>query len=383
MPPLLALAPLAGSLLGAEALPGLAGLFGADLGGAGLLGSTLGETLGSVGGAVGGGAAGALTNKKDPALGGALGAVGGSFGGPSLAGGVDSLISGGASALGLGGDAAAGTAASAGAGLGQAASGLTPGAAGGLAASGGAGALGASGGSAAATAAPAGLGDAITGAGPSLGSSLDPTLGSSFTPTGSTAGVSSPGASLTGAPAAAPPVGGSPAAAPTGTSSFDTLLSDPTWKNLGHFAGANKDLITSGIGLGATALQGDRSFPGESQIKGEAKALGAQGRSFMSGQLTPGMQAGLRGATESAKATMRSMFASRGMSGSSSEAEALANIDQTSAVKGAEIAQQLIDRGISESQLSGQLWQQILQQSMARDEELGKAIGGFASSLAH
>lgn len=383
MPPLLALAPLAGSVVGAELLPLLGGALGGSelLGGAGLFGATLGETLG---GALGGAAGGAFANKDDPLLGAGLGAVTGGLGGPGLAGGIGDLASGAASAVGLGADAASSATAGIGSGLGEAASALTPGAAAGTGVS--------LGGSAAATAAPEGAAaptsaafEGSTGGGVDLGSSFDDVFGSSLTPTGDTAGSATPGASLTGSgafPNAAS--GGTVTPAPTApTSTFDNLLSDPTWKNLGSFAGANKDLITGGLGLGMAALKGDSAFPGEDALRAQARGLGLQGRQFMTGELTPGMKSGLRSATESAKATMRSMFASRGMSGSSSEAEALASIDMTASVKGAEIAQQLIDRGINETQLSGALWQNILRASMARDEELGKAIGGFASALAH
>lgn len=381
MPPVLALAPLAGSLLGAEVLPGLAGLLGADLGGAGLLGSTLGSTLGTVGGALGGGAAGALADKKDPLLGGILGAVGGGIGGPDLAGGLNSAVSGVGDLL-SGTAGAAGTAAS-GAATAAPTSILPAAGVGSGAAATGAGA--AAPGGAAAIAAPA------AGAAGSSAGGLDSAL-SSFQPDiAGGAGSATPGASLAGAgnTLANAGSGGTASIAPStagGTTgdanTFDALLNDPTLKNFGRFAGANKDLITGGIGLAANAIRGDQAFPGEKQLTAQAKALSGQANSFMRGELTPGMQAGLRGATESAKAALRSMFAQRGMSGSSSEVEALASIDQTSAVKGAELAQSLIQQGVSEAGLASNLWQTILAESMRKDQELGSAIGGFASALA-
>lgn len=375
MPPVLALAPLVGSLAGAEILPGLAGLLGADLGGAGLLGSTLGSTLGTVGGALGGSAAGALADKKDPLLGGILGAVGGGIGGPDLAGGLNSAVSAGVDALS---GAASVAPAAAGAATGAPTS-LIPAA--GVGSGAGAAAPSAVSGGAAAIAAPSSVSGSASG--------LDTALGSSFAPDiAGGAGSAEAGSSLTGAGSslANAGAGGTASVAPSTaggtTNTFDTLLNDPTWKNFGKFAGANKDLITGGIGLAGNALAGNQTSPEESALRHQAKLLTGQANSFMRGELTPGMQAGLRGATESAKAALRSMFAQRGMSGSSSEVEALASVDQTAQVKGAEIAQSLIQQGVQESGLASQLWQTLLAESMRKDEQLGSAIGGFASALA-
>lgn len=366
MPPVLALAPLAGSALGAELLPGLAGLLGGGelLGGAGLFGATLGETLGGV---LGGAATGALTN-DDPLIGGLTGAVSG-LGGPAIASGVTGAVDAGLSALG-GTAAEAATAAptslipAAGVGSGT---GLTTGAAAPSTLAGGA----------ASIAAPESLASSPTLDGALSAAQPDIAGGAGSSSIGSTLNADANALANAGA-------GGTSSLAPTtaGGNSFEAMIKDPTWDNIGNFAAKNKDLITGGLSLATSALAGNQSFPGEDQLRAQAKMLTGQANQFMRGELTPGMHAGLRGAAESAKAAVRSMFAQRGMSGSTSEMEALASVEQTAAVKGAEIAQSLIQQGINESQLASNLWRTILAASLQRDNELGSAIGNFASAMA-
>jgi hypothetical protein len=143
-----------------------------------------------------------------------------------------------------------------------------------------------------------------------------------------------------------------------------------------------------------------RPLPGQPQINAaaagtgsEAAALASQGNQLQSflttGNLPPGVQGSLNQAKEAAKATVKAGYAQRGESGSSAEAQDLANVDETVAGKGADIAMQLFNTGLSEvghgltaENISTQLYQEILNLALSQDQQLGQAIGNFAGSLA-
>lgn len=385
------------------------------------------EALAAVGSALGlGGTAagtGALGTAAASGLGAGVGAgAGAGLTGSALAGGAGSLATGISLADALaGGTAAAGTASSlAGTGA-DALAGLTEAghSLGGAAAAEGAGSLG----SVLATGGNAGL--SAAGLAPDLGSlggqgfatGLDSgagSLGSEFSgslgdvlqpatslPTGPEIGGSGPiSAPLTGVDITpAVNTAGSPLAGvePGSFSSTLGLQAGDATSNIGQFLQApdlntgfnallaNKDLLS----LGAAALpllSGPSAMPGEEQLQNLASQMSSSSTALQgylrSGTLPPGVQAGLNSARESAKAAMRSMFASRGMSGSSSEIASLANIDQTTAAQGAEIAMKLLDKGIQQSQLSSLLYQTILKNAMEQDKEMGAAVGRFSAALA-
>lgn len=399
MPPaLLALAPLVAEGIGGFALPelvGSAGVLGADA-----LGLGLGDTaLASIGGALGGAGAGALTNKDDPLLGAGIGAASGAIGGPGIADLGSAAVQGAGSLLGAGGQVAGGIGSAAG-DLGASLTGSAPGIAG---AGGGAGLSAAAGAPPATSGATPSIassgptadpGAAASGTGPGdlasggdLGKALTTGGGTSLTGPGTLGSLAPPGAGVAGAPPTPPasPIAAAPAAAPPAPPAAgggDFLDDAMSWLGKGNHGSQ----VLSGLGLGATALQGQKPLPGEDMIKRQAKQLGQSGNqleSYMrSGTLPPGIQAGVTGATESAKASLRSMFAQSGMSGSSSEAEALAKVDQQAAAQAGDMAMKLMQMGVDETNMSSQLYQQIMQNALSQDQELGKAIGSFASSFA-
>lgn len=145
-------------------------------------------------------------------------------------------------------------------------------------------------------------------------------------------------------------------------------------------------IAASGIGLGLDALKGQQPLPGEkalSNIAGQEAAQGNQLQSYLdSGALPPGLQQSINQATEAAKATIRSQYASRGMSGSSAEQQDLAAVDSRSQAQGAQMAMQLLQTGINETGMASQLYQAILNESMQKDKDLGSAISSFASAAA-
>ena len=160
---------------------------------------------------------------------------------------------------------------------------------------------------------------------------------------------------------------------------------DPSSSNIMKAVGNNIGPLISGASLGAAALRGNQKMPGETQLNATAAHLGAQGKTLQdyitNGTLPPGVAQSLHSAGEAAKATIRSQYAARGMTGSDAEQRDLAAVDTGIVTNGASIASNLLSTGIQESQLSAQLYSTIMNAAVQQDEQLGKAISGFASSM--
>lgn len=142
----------------------------------------------------------------------------------------------------------------------------------------------------------------------------------------------------------------------------------------------------SAFGLGKSLFGGDDKPTGYSQYSGLTDALGKQSGQLMSyinsGTLPPGLQGNLKQAGDAAKASLKSMYAGHGMSGSSAELADIGNIDMKVAGQGAEIALGLLQTGIREAGMAGGMYETIMQESLNEDKALSDAISGFASGIA-
>ena len=160
---------------------------------------------------------------------------------------------------------------------------------------------------------------------------------------------------------------------------------DPSSGNIMKAVGNNIGPLISGAGLGAAALRGNQTMPGQNQISATAAQLGAQGQTLQnyltSGTLPPGVAESLHSAGEAAKASIRSQYAARGMTGSDAEMRDLASVDTGIVTQGASIASNLLSQGIQESNLSAQLYNTIMGAAVQQDAQLGQAISHFASSM--
>lgn len=178
--------------------------------------------------------------------------------------------------------------------------------------------------------------------------------------------------------------GGSSAFTPAPKTSLQNFMADKTFGNAGKVLEANPGAALSGVGLGIDALKNGSTLKGEKQISAEAGQLAGQGQQLQqylnSGTLPPGLQTGIKQATDSAKATIRSQYAAKGMSGSSAEQQDLANADKAAQAQGAQLGLQLMQTGISETGMASQLYEQILQSALQKDQNLGSAISSFASA---
>ncbi len=105
---------------------------------------------------------------------------------------------------------------------------------------------------------------------------------------------------------------------------------------------------------------GNLPLEGAPQALSNANYLTAQARNLMSylttGTLPPGVQASVDQAAAAAKASIRSAYAQRGMSGSSAEAQDLSNVDTNKASQGAQIAMSLYSQGQNDVQLADNLY---------------------------
>lgn len=350
------------------------GLTGGGIGlGGDFLGSTIGTTAADAIGGAAGGAAGSAATGGNPLLGAVEGGA---------SGGITGLLSPSSGSPVQGTSANTVSVPSAGAGV------------------------GAGGPSAGGTAAPAGVSSSFdtssldnvvnglqnTGSAATTGANVGSgTVGTQGLPnvSGSTGNVATGSFDLGGnfgASGTSPSLASASNAAASAPSSVSQFLSHPSLSGAGNIITSNPGAAISAAGLGISALEGEKSAEGERQLKQEASNLAGQGQQLsgylQSGTLPPGLQAGINQATDAAKATIRSQYASKGMSGSSAEQQDLAAVDQRAQAEGAQMAMQLLQTGISETGMASQLYQALMGESLKSDSSLGSAISNFASAAA-
>lgn len=250
-------------------------------------------------------------------------------------------------------------------------------------------------GSAASSAAPSSIGAAPgTGAaveGLSSGGVATPDIGSSIgTPPPGSAGAGYNTGSLSNAVGTAPagtvqapniPSGVSASTLPTAT---PNLPSPSIGSQVGGFIKDNPWAIPAAA-IGYEALKGTSPLPGQSQIEANAAKLNQQGASlqnyFQSGTLPPGVQSGINSASEAAKASIRSSYASRGMSGSSAEQQDIAAVGERAATQGSQIALSLLQQGVSETGMANQLYLELMGSALQQDQALGSALATFSAAM--
>ena len=198
-------------------------------------------------------------------------------------------------------------------------------------------------------------------------------------------GGAAPATALTqpqlGAPAATPSSPANATAGGTATNNSPSVLDSLGIKNpLGAAVGA------AGLGYAALENKAPKFSP---QLEAQAASLNANGQQLMSylqsGSLPPGLQASLTQATSAAKAKIISNFAAQGLNTDPSQNSALASelaaVDQQALISTAQIGQQLMQSGITESGLSSDLYKTLANIDQTQTANIGKAIANFASSL--
>lgn len=169
---------------------------------------------------------------------------------------------------------------------------------------------------------------------------------------------------------------------------FDNLISGLTGSVTKNPLGAVGALAAGG-GLINNLIQGQKQDPAAQQLQALANQLGPQASQLQSylanGTLPPGMQASVDQATAAAKARVISSYASRGQSTDPSQNSALAqelsSIDQNAVVSAGQLAVQLYQQGVSETQINAQIYNALLNADQAQAKQTQDALGSFASAL--
>jgi hypothetical protein len=154
----------------------------------------------------------------------------------------------------------------------------------------------------------------------------------------------------------------------------------------GDYLAKNPTSILSALGMVANLAKGNQTPKFSPELQAQAAALQAQGAQLQgyltSGTLPPGIGSALQGAHDSAAAAIRSRYANTGMSGSSAEMQDLNNLAQTTVSQGADIANKLLQTGVSEQQFASGLYQNLMATAMQQDTNMSNAISNFTNALA-
>lgn len=233
------------------------------------------------------------------------------------------------------------------------------------------------------TASPAGGASSALGLAPPVGFGTSPSdLSSNYDPLSGqpAAGGTALTSDQLGKPASTPATGASATA--SGASGDKSILDSLGIKSpLGAAIGA--------AGLGYSVLTGQKQSQYAADMSAQASQLNAQGQQLLSylqnGNLPPGLQQSLTQATSAAKAKIISNFASQGLNTDPAQntalAQELAAVDQQALISTAQIGQQLMTSGLSETGLSSQLYTTLAGIDQTQTANIGKAIANFASSI--
>lgn len=200
----------------------------------------------------------------------------------------------------------------------------------------------------------------------------------------------------TGAPAAGG--GGGAGGAAGGGNSVLNAMQHPSLESiLSAFGGNIGPLAGAGIlayeaankpgGLkGAQLPAGAQPGPVSNQLVGQATNLGTTGAALqqplVSGVLPPGAQASIDQLTQSEIARIKSQFGEMGLSGSTMEAQAIAQAQQSAQARAFQIAQNMAQLGLSDMSASSQIFEQLLNSGLQSDQQFQTALSQFAAALA-
>ena len=156
----------------------------------------------------------------------------------------------------------------------------------------------------------------------------------------------------------------------------------------GHGGQVAGDVITAlGLGRSLLASRQPNPIPGMGNVNNIAAQLQTQGTTLsnylQTGTLPPAVQTAVDQATQDGITTIKARYAGMGVApGSSAETMDIARLQQDAVVKGATLADQLLQQGISETELSGQLYNELIGYNAGLTNQTNQAIANFATALA-
>jgi hypothetical protein len=199
--------------------------------------------------------------------------------------------------------------------------------------------------------------------------------------------ITAAGSAVGGAPAnlgaAAPDLigGGFSKAAPSVLDKIGSALT-------GSYAKIGGEAI-SALGLGKSLMTANQPNPirDMSQVENLAKTSVTQGQTLqqylVNGTLPPAIQASVTRATQDAITTIKSKYASMGIApGSTQELAEIANLQQEAVIKGATLADQLYQQGVSQTDIGAKLYTELVGANTTLNNQTNAAIGNLASALA-
>jgi hypothetical protein len=142
-------------------------------------------------------------------------------------------------------------------------------------------------------------------------------------------------------------------------------------------------------GLAYTISQANKQLPNETNLENAATTATQNGNQLssylLSGTLPPGLTTAVQKATQDAKTAAISNAAQNGQSTDPSQnstlAAQLASIDQQATITTATVGQQLLQSGLTETQLASQDFSTLLNADITQEGLVSSAIGNFAKSL--
>lgn len=186
----------------------------------------------------------------------------------------------------------------------------------------------------------------------------------------------------------------------------DAAAAPPGEKNgFTDFLKANKGLLLPGAALAASALKGKstpapENTPSGSNLTNIASGLNTNAAninatanslipSVTTGVLPPGADAMVNDALRGAQSSIRSKYASMGLSGSTMEAQELSSAAQSAASQRFQMANTLTNTGLNaagissnEMNSSARIYEAIMREQLAQDSALQNALANFAASAA-
>jgi hypothetical protein len=183
----------------------------------------------------------------------------------------------------------------------------------------------------------------------------------------------------------------------------DVFHEDPKsfWSKAGDFVSSPEGRLgLAGGGLLASGLMGQGPIPGSAPLNASANTATTNASNLMAqanqnlgalntGALPAGAQSAIHQAANSAKANIRSQYAQMGLGHSSSEAQALAAVDQQAATQRLAQAEKLTNLGLKEAGLSGgqqalasEEYLQLMNAKLRQDDRLANALARFSGALA-
>jgi hypothetical protein len=149
---------------------------------------------------------------------------------------------------------------------------------------------------------------------------------------------------------------------------------------------SNPGIDLAGISLLSSAAKGNQKPPGFDTLQAEANQLKSQAGLLenyqTSGTLPPGQQHTLDAAKASAAASIRSQYASHGMTGSSAEQQDIEAAGERIQAQGQQMAAQLFSEGVSEESAANSIFTQLMNVQMTQDQEFSSSVSNLAQALA-